>query len=91
MEAFSPENRPLPKGDSHGCWSREAERVLREQDHLSQVANITRHQIRKLEAAGITTMQQLAEAIPSHRVSKLDPTIFVRLNQQARLQKRSVG
>jgi uncharacterized protein len=63
MTTFSPESRPLPKGDSHGCWSGEAERVLRELDHLSQVANMTRSQSRRLEAAGITTMQQLAMLI----------------------------
>jgi len=91
MATFSPESRPLPKGDLHGRWSSEAERVLRELDYLSQVANITRSQIRRLEAAGITTMQQLAEADPTHRISKLDPKIFSRLNQQARLQRQSIG
>jgi len=44
MTRFSSESRPLPKGDSHGCWSSKAERVLRELDHLSQVANMTRSQ-----------------------------------------------
>lgn len=91
MAMFCPESRPLPKGDSHGCWSSEAERVLRELDHLSQVANITRHQIRRLEAAGITTMQQLADADPTQRIAKIEAKIFSRLNQQARLQKQSIG
>ena len=91
MTRFSSESRPLPKGDSHGCWSSKAERVLRELDHLSQVANMTRSQLRRLEAAGITTMQQLAGVDPTHPISTLDPLIFSRLNQQARLQKQSVG
>ena len=91
MATFSLKSRPLPKGDRHGRWSGEAEQVLRELDHLSEVANITRSQIRRLEAAGITTTQRLADADLTHRIPKLDPLVFSRLNQQARLQKQSVG
>lgn len=91
MGTFSPEVMPLPKGNSHERWQGEAERALQELDHLSQVANITRSQIRRLEAAGITTMQQLADADPTQRIARIDAKIFSRLNQQARLQKQSIG
>jgi predicted RecB family nuclease len=44
----------------HGDWSAYVESIRQEVDHLSKVANITRAQISKLEAAGITTMSALA-------------------------------
>ena len=91
IAAFNAAEPPIPRGNSHGFWQDEAERKLLELDHLSQVANITRTQIRRLEAAGITTMQQLADVDPASRIFRLDAQIFRRLNQQARLQKQSVG
>ena len=46
---------------SHGNWGELATRLLAERDHLSQVANLRRSQILKLEQAGIETMQALAD------------------------------
>jgi uncharacterized protein len=45
---------------SFGRWNTFAEQVLESSDHLSRVANISRGQIKKLEAAGIATMTDLA-------------------------------
>ena len=91
MTAFNPAQRPIPQGSDHGRWNNVAKELLLEQDHLSQVANITRTQIRKLEAAGIMTLQQLADATPDQKIPKLDPQIFARLQHQASLQQQSVG
>ncbi len=71
-------------------WSAEAERQLRQRDHLFQVATITRGQIKHLEAAKIGTMQALAESSEAS-VSGIGPPVFRRLQQQARLQIQSRG
>jgi len=62
-------------------------------DHLSAVADMHRSQIRKLNAAGIMTVRDLA-ALPEHRsVPKLSARMLARLRSQARLQvhKRETG
>ena len=75
---------------SHGNWGELAKRLLAERDHLSQVANLRRSQILKLEQAGIETMQALADtdldAIPG-----MNGEIFQRARAQARLQIASRG
>lgn len=55
-------------------------------DHLSQVANISRLQIKKLEEAGIATMASLARAGAEMRIPKLAPETFGKLRHQASLQ-----
>jgi uncharacterized protein len=86
MSAFDPAQPPAPQGSEHGRWQGKAERILLERDHLSQVANITQSQIRKLETHGITTMRQLAIADPAEQIPRLDTSILQRLIHQARLQ-----
>lgn len=64
LEAFvvSPEpTRPIPCADCSLCrWADHCDAVLTSQDSLFQVANITRGQVKKLEASGIETMAALA-------------------------------
>lgn len=62
-------------------------------DHLSQVANISRQQTGKLQAAGIATLAALADLEDDARIAKLHPDTLARLRQQARLQrhKRDTG
>jgi uncharacterized protein len=91
MNCFTLEAMPCPQGDQHGRWSRAAAAVLHQRDHLSQVANINRQQIRRLENAGITTVQHLAAIAPTQTIPKLDPQILQRLHHQARLQQQSLG
>lgn len=55
-------------------------------DHLSQVANISRLQIKKLEDAGITTMASLAQVDAAIRIPKLAPETLAKLRHQATLQ-----
>jgi len=62
-------------------------------DHLSLIADIQRPQIAKLEAAGITTVQALAELDEGVIVLGMLPQTLGRLRAQARLQvgKRASG
>jgi predicted RecB family nuclease len=76
---------PDPRAD-HGRWASHAEQWLIERDHLVQVAGITAGQIKKLEAAGIGTMTELADSggIP---VPKMAKETLEKLTQQAALQR----
>ena len=91
MVDFDPSCRPLPGNGNHGQWQALADQHRLETDHLCQVANITQNQIRRLEAAGITTMRQLCDADPSRYIPKLDGVVFERLICQAQLQKDSLA
>jgi len=74
-----------------GRWSGAAKQVLRERDHLSGVAGISRGQVRRLEEDGIAALTALAECAPDHRVRRVSPPVFARLRDQARLQRDSFG
>ncbi len=69
-------------------WSRHAEQLLLDKDHLFQVASITKGQIKKLNQAGIHTMEQLAES-PVLLVSSIHSTVFAKLKSQAAIQIKS--
>lgn len=75
---------PLPGAD-HGRWTSHAESFFEDTDHLVRVAGITVGQIKKLKAAGITTMAQLAKA-SGKSVPKLASESLEKLVSQARLQ-----
>jgi len=91
MSAFNPKHRPpIDIGKDHGRWSSTAERLLREQDHLSLVAGMTGTQAKKLEASGISTLKGLAASLLP-RVPQMQDRIFARLREQAALQVASVG
>jgi predicted RecB family nuclease len=91
MAAFNPDQRPpLDLGKDHGRWASTAERILRDADHLSLVAGMTRTQARKLEATDISTLKGLAASRLARVPKMLDP-IFVRLREQATLQFASAG
>ncbi len=57
-----------------------------EDDHLNQVANITRLQMKKLRASGIHTLAQLARHDEKKPVAKLHQQTLVKLTRQASLQ-----
>ena len=59
------------------------------EDHLNRVANISRTQIARLQAAGIRTARQLSELTEGARVERVQPETLKRLAQQARLQRMS--
>ena len=73
-----------------GVWSDYANQLLIERDHLSQIANISRSQIKKLEQAGVKTCAQLI-ALSDHRIAGLNPAIVAALKAQADIQRQSNG
>ena len=73
---------------SWGKWNEYAETLLKDEDHLSQIATITRSQIKKMNADGIYTVQKLIDTDKS-KVKNLNDAIFKRLRLQATLQRKS--
>ena len=91
MEDFDLATPPQPEpGQDHGRWSSHAEEILLAKRSLALVADIRTSQIRKLESAGICTIEDLAEAVskPAELV-KMKDQVFHRLTRQARLQLES--
>lgn len=88
-QAFDINHRPDPADSSNwGRWSEYAEHLLKQSDHLALVATITKSQIKKLNKAGIFTMQELANTDCS-RVKGVNA--LARLKAQAQIQKDSVN
>jgi len=78
---------PVPCEFCALCHWRERCATKREtDDHLSAVANITRHQISRLESAGVRTVATLATLPVDTIVPKLVDTSFAKLREQASLQ-----
>ena len=75
---------PLPGAD-HGRWTSHAKEFFESTDHLVRVAGITVGQIKKLKAAGVTTMAQLADACGTS-IPKLAANSLKKLSTQAQLQ-----
>ena len=57
-----------------------------EDDHLTLVAGISRTQVERLSAAGITTLERLGDLEPGTRVPKMRPQTLDGLRLQAELQ-----
>ncbi|MGH0343921.1 TM0106 family RecB-like putative nuclease [Sinorhizobium meliloti] len=88
LEAFLEDpapTRPIPCFDCALCrWAAHCEDQWRAEDSLFNVANITRIQVKKLEAAGITSMEGLAALVQPIR--NMANATRARLVTQARLQ-----
>ena len=78
---------PLPRAD-HGLWTSHADEFFDSRDHLLRVAGITVGQIKKLKAAGIATVCELA-ASSGRSVPKLAASTLETLAAQARLQSQT--
>lgn len=90
QENFDPNNFPDPSDFKNwGDWTCYAESLLKEKDHLFQVANITQGQIKKLNKLDIRTMQQLANSSVD-RVPGMNSSVFLNLKKQAAIQKSSL-
>ncbi|HKU59926.1 MAG TPA: TM0106 family RecB-like putative nuclease [Gemmatimonadales bacterium] len=76
---------------SWGEWEGAAEAILKQKDHLSRVAFITRGQVRRLEDSGVVTLTALAGCDASTKPARMSAAIFDRLQTQARLQLQSEG
>jgi predicted RecB family nuclease len=57
-------------------------------DHLSQVAGITKVQIKRLQAAGVTTLEELGKWSLGKRLPKIAGHTLEKLVRQARLQAK---
>lgn len=87
VQGESVETYPNPCEKCDQCkWSGLCEERRLKDDHLSQVANITRLQVKKLELAGIKTLEALAKLPSEFRIPKMTPETLAKLHQQARLQ-----
>jgi uncharacterized protein len=85
--AAQAETYPDPTPQCSRCvWDPICEARRAADDHLSAVANISRLQIGRLKASGITTLRALASASPDDPPPKMAPRTFVTLQRQARLQ-----
>lgn len=72
-------------------WSSLCETRRIQDDHLWQVAGISRLQTSRLSAAGITTMTALAHGDDSPPVPRMNATTLARLRTQARMQVQGKG
>lgn len=70
-------------------WSELCEERRISDDHLWQVANITRQQIKKLQAAGVPTLAALATVPDDVRVPKMTLETLAKLRHQASLQLKA--
>ena len=85
--AAGAETYPAPVPHCGICaWSRVCEKQWWRDDHLSLVAGLGGEQTRKLNAAGIATVVELANAADEMRPLKMGVATFSRLRRQARLQ-----
>ena len=88
LEAFVADpapTRPTPCADCALCrWTEHCDSVWAAEDSLFKVANISRGQVKKLEAAAITTMATLATRAGS--VRDMAPETLGKLHKQALFQ-----
>ncbi|MGP8476444.1 TM0106 family RecB-like putative nuclease [Burkholderia sp. PR2] len=70
-------------------WSELCEKRRIEDDHLCQVANITKIQTKKLQGAGVPTLAALATLPAGTTVPKLAAEMLDKLHHQAALQLRA--
>ncbi len=88
---FSMQNKPSPANSrSWGHWSKHADELLKNADHLCQIATITNSQVNKLNKAGINTMLALVEK-ECGLIKGLHSDVVSRLKAQAKIQKESNG
>jgi len=77
--------RPMPCADCGLCrWADHCESVWQAEDSLFNVANISRGQVKKLEAAGVDTLEALSKL--DHPIRGMAENTQSRLVTQARLQ-----
>lgn len=94
VEGGNEETYPEPCERCDICrWRNLCEERRLKDDHLCQVAGITKVQIRKLTAHGVTTLEALAKWPETDRIPKMAPETLAKIRHQARLQlaKRQTG
>jgi len=87
---FEPAGRalyPYPVAHCDLCpWRANCEKRWRADDHLSQVAGLTRLQERRLRENGVATLAALGTVTEDARPPKMPAATFLKLARQARLQ-----
>ncbi|MFZ4760117.1 MAG: TM0106 family RecB-like putative nuclease, partial [Burkholderiaceae bacterium] len=87
VDGAGPPTYPEPCEACGLCrWRDRCAQQRLEDDHPSQVANIQRQHVRRLQAEGVPTMAALAALPEGAVVSKIQPDTLGRLRAQARLQ-----
>ncbi len=87
VEGAGPPTYPEPCEACGLCrWRDRCAQQRLDDDHPSQVANIQRQQVRRLQAAGVPTMAALAALPDGASVPKIQRDTLARLRHQARLQ-----
>ncbi len=90
LESGGTPTYPHPRAHCDMCsWRAVCDQRRQSDDHLSQVANITRIQIEKLEAAGIERLAQLAQLPEAQAIPQMATETLERLRGQARLQHQA--
>jgi uncharacterized protein len=88
VTAAEVETYPDPCDKCSQChWSELCDKRRVDDDHLSQVAGITRVQVRKLVSAGVPTLEALATMPSGTSVPKIADETLARLRSQAELQR----
>lgn len=84
---FDPSQEPEDAPGDHGLWEPFIEQRLKQKRDLILVAGLRQSQWQKLRAAGITTIDALAD-LPDHDNlgGRIDPAMLARLRDQARIQ-----
>ncbi|MCW5661674.1 MAG: TM0106 family RecB-like putative nuclease [Burkholderiaceae bacterium] len=83
----APATYPLPCAFCDLChWRERCERQRVDDDHLCQVAGISRVQWLKLQESGVGTMAALASLAADAAVPKMQPDTLAKLRSQAALQ-----
>jgi len=67
-------------------WNERCKKQWLDDDHLSQLANITKAQIRRLNDSNIKTLADLAKMSDKESIKKISEHVLERLKHQARLQ-----
>jgi len=81
---------PFPCDKCDLChWRDRCNNWWDETDHLTQVANIQKTHIHKLNASGVNTVEQLANLPPTARIPKIPDPVLQRLRHQAQLQNKA--
>ncbi len=82
-----PDTYPRPCAHCDTCrWRDICKQRWLDDDHLSQVAGITKIHISRLEGAGVRTMHALANLPAEAHVPKMVPAMLAKLRHQASLQ-----
>ncbi|MEB3167172.1 MAG: TM0106 family RecB-like putative nuclease [Synechococcaceae cyanobacterium] len=84
--AFDPAQEPEDAPGDHGLWQPFIEQRLQQNRDLILVAGMRQSQRSKLLAAGITSIDALADWPGDQPVARLDPAVLERLRDQARIQ-----